>query len=567
MIFIWLMACGDGTPSSSQGPQNQPLGPGEQPVQEAGQPQSDGPPPTPTEAERPVPAEERTGENGQIAMSESLECESPRSGSAPLLELKKNTLPSQESDSWRSIDSEDPFGHENGAIAVLDFNNDGWDDIVTAMATGIFSYSNNGRGGFEMRTDWFAGIETENITGLAAGDYDNDGLTDLYITQFMASDILLHNTGEAFKAVELGISTAKSISGGASWMDIDADGDLDIFVSSHGAGPEGEFTDKPKLAKADKNQLYEFTGSKFRSLTSKLSYGGSEPYTFNGLWVPLDDKPGFDLYLVNDFGAFVTPNLVLSNQGSFKPLENTGLELEMYGTSGSVSDWNSDGIPDILVSGIGAPALLISDNGKWSDKAAEMGIPKDPNRTTSWGAAVVDMDNDGDDDIWMATGPIFFPENDGSFPNAGKQTDGLFIYENGQFSEASWAPKEAKNSRSAVAADLNRDGFWDVVVNPIDGPVEVYWGSCDDSGFVDIRLEDSKGNKAGLGATVTVKSGDTTWTRWMTSGFGFGSSGPNELHFGLGARSKVDSISVTWADGEQSVFVDIPSKRKLTISR
>ena len=76
---------------------------------------------------------------------------------------------------------------------------------------------------------------------------------------------------------------------------------------------------------------------------------------------------------------------MLSNQGSFKPLQNTGLELEMYSTSGSVSDWNSDGVPDILVSGIGAPALLISENGKWSNKASEMGISENPNRTTSWG--------------------------------------------------------------------------------------------------------------------------------------------------------------------------------------
>ena len=111
----------------------------------------------------------------------------------------------------------------------------------------------------------------------------------------------------------------------------------------------------------------------------------------------------------------------------------------MYSTSGSVSDWNSDGVPDILVSGIGAPALLISETGKWSYKASEMGIPDYPNRTTSWGAAFFDMDIDGDDDIWMATGPIFFPENDGSFPNAEKQTDGIFLYENGAFTEASWA--------------------------------------------------------------------------------------------------------------------------------
>ena len=163
--------------------------------------------------------------------------------------------------------------------------------------------------------------------------------------------------------------------------------------------------------------------------------------------------------------------------------------------------------------------------------------------------------------------PFFFPENDGSFPNAEKQTDGIFLYENGAFTEASWADKTAKNSRSAVTADLNRDESWDVVVNLIDGPVEVYWGSCDGSSFIDVRLEDSKGNKAGLGATVEVKAGDTTWTRWMTSGFGFGSSGPTELHFGLGTRSQVDSITVTWADGEQSVFLDVPTKRKLVISR
>ena len=79
----------------------------------------------------------------------------------------------------------------------------------------------------------------------------------------MASDTLLRNTGEVFEKADLGIST-KKIPGGASWMDFDGDGDLDIFVSSHGAGPEGEFTDKPNSPKPIQIFFMKNTGSKFR---------------------------------------------------------------------------------------------------------------------------------------------------------------------------------------------------------------------------------------------------------------------------------------------------------------
>lgn len=566
MLLFWLIGCSEGTPTDPQPPQNPPTVPNSTTEQAAEAPPTRIPAGE-NEVMRPIPAEERDGENGKIALSTSINCETPRASSAAFFEFKRNSLPDQEVESWRSIDSEEPFGHENGAIAVVDLNADDWDDVVIASATGIFAYLNNSKGGFDLKAEWFSGVKTESITGIAAADYDNDGQNDLYLTQFMAPDLLLKNTGTAFEEAKAGLSSTKTISGGASWMDYDRDGDLDIFVSAHGAGPEGDFSDKPKLAKADKNQLYENTGNKFRSQASKLSYGGKEPYTFNGLWLPLDDEAGWDLFLVNDFGEFVTSNLALSNGSSFKPLKDTGLELKMYATSASMSDWNRDGVPDILVSGIGAPALLMSSEGQWQNQATELGIPENPNRTTTWGAAVFDMDNDGDDDIWMAAGPIFFPENDGVFPNAEKQTDGIFLYDNGSFSEPAWSFSDTRNSRSAVAADLNRDGFWEVIVNPIDGPVDVYWGVCDGSGWIDVRLNDSKGNRAGLGALVEVKAGDASWTKWMTSGAGFGSTAPAELHFGLGSRSQVDSITVTWSDGEQSVFRDVPTKRKVVISR
>ena len=167
------------------GPQNQPLGPGEQPVQEAGQPQSDGPPPTPTEAERPFLL--RKDGKWAIAMSESLECS--RRAQVPPFWTQEEYLPARKvilAQHW----PEDPFGHENGAIAVLDFNNDGWDDIVTAMATGI-SVLNNAEG-FN-RTDWFATEREHHLIG--SQRLRQWWPKDLYITQFMANDILLHNTG------------------------------------------------------------------------------------------------------------------------------------------------------------------------------------------------------------------------------------------------------------------------------------------------------------------------------------------------------------------------------------
>ncbi len=228
-----------------------------------------------------------------------------------------------------------------------------------------------------------------------------------------------------------------------------------------------------------------------------------------------------------------------------------------------VGDLNDDGLPDMVITDQEAMHLLISDGGQWYDAAASRGLRPGEEQHAAWGVAMVDMDNDGLLDIPVVFGP---PESGSFF----KQPDALWLQSaDGTFTDraAEWELAQTGNGRGMVTADLNDDGWLDIIkTDYLGGPASAYMSRCGAEGWLMVRIVGSGANTHGVGSRITVRAGDRRWTGWLTAGStSMASSGPLEVHFGLGMLDRIDSLTVAWPGGGESTFTGIPTRQVLTI--
>ena len=212
--------------------------------------------------------------------------------------------------------------------------------------------------------------------GASAVDADNDGDMDLFVARNGFSDRLWLNDGNGVFAADpagVGLSPHRCGSRGGSWGDFDADGDLDLFVPRHhvvvGASAEGCPDRDPlpdrDIPPGDRNSLYENLGDgTFRDITERLPQGGVDGYAFLGGWLDADGDGHLDLYVINDYGGRAEPNQLLLGDGlgGFTPADDAlGLHLAIDGMGLGIGDVNRDGAPDLAVSDTDHLHLMLSD--------------------------------------------------------------------------------------------------------------------------------------------------------------------------------------------------------------
>ena len=487
-----------------------------------------------------------------------------------------------------------------GGVALIDVDSDGFLDIYFINGCRLpidpakpiapnRLFRNKGDGTFEDSTAK-AGVGGKGYgMGAAVGDYDNDGHDDLFVTGF-GQTVLYHNRGDGtFEDVtdKAGVSSNRWTTA-AGFGDLDSDGDLDLMVvtyvdaDSKTAHPcrdqsGGAIHCSPGYFAAQFDQLFRNNGD--GTFTDISREAGIEVANGRGLGLAIFDFDGdgkLDLFVAND----ASPNFAFRNLGGLK-FEEVGMESGL-GVDGSgkatasmgvvANDLNNDGRIDIFHTNFlneGSTLRLNLGKGLFVDATTGTLLDAPSRAATGFGAAALDLENDGKPDLFVANGHV----DDQTWVNSPMaQPAHLFAnLGNGAFRPlgAEVAPYFASPhvGRGVAAGDLDNDGLVDLVVIHRDAPASILKNRAKPSGnWLKVNLKGTKSGKTPIGAKLVVKAGPSSWTDWVTSGTSYLSANDRRNHFGLGNARSVDSLEIVWPSGHRQTLRDLKANQIVTIT-
>ena len=488
-------------------------------------------------------------------------------------------------------------------LALFDYNGDGLIDIYflngqplpgspPGLAPHNALYRNEGNFKFTNVTKQ-AGVGGNGYAlGVCTGDYNNDGFPDIYVSNF-GPKVLYRNNGDGtFSDVTAaaGVADGNKVGAGACFLDYDGDGKLDLFVANYcdftfakhqtryvNGHPAyvGPMIYGPVLA-----TLFHNNGDGTFSDVSRES--GIASHAGTGMGIVCADYDGdgdTDIIVGNDAMA----NFVWRNNGRGR-FEEVGLLAGLaydrngigLGTMGvECGDVDNDGRLDFfMTSYMKQWAVLYRNQGRgWFDDVTHAtGAGSGTYNQVTWGTGPVDFDNDGDRDLYIACGHL--QDNVELWDDTTSYEARNILLENtgsGKFRDVSNRSGDGmavkRSSRGAAFDDLDNDGRVDVVIlNSRREPTLLRNESATKNHWVNIRLRGTRSNRDGIGARLKVVSGPLTQVDEVHSGRGYQSSYGMNAHFGLGQRTKVDRIEVSWIGGGTNIVEDVAIDRSVTIT-
>jgi len=486
-----------------------------------------------------------------------------------------------------------------GGVAAIDYDNDGKVDLfftngaqfpdLTKASPAFYNMllHNEGDGVFKDVTEK-SGVAGKNLGysfGVAVGDYDNDGYDDIFVAG-SGRNTLYHNNGDGtFTDVTVGSGLDDKpdnlLSVGGAWFDYDNDGLLDLIVSNYtywspgvdqrcvqtsrneasndlALGKSVEAYCSPTLYKSVSPRLYRNLGDgRFEDVTEAAGLGS---VLGKGMGISIGDFSGngrMDVFIAND----TERNFLFVNQGNGTFQEEGLLRGVAYAQNGATvsgmgcdaKDYDNDGQVDIVYSDLSGQLFGIfhnEGNGVFNDVSRETGFVQISRPYSGWSMGFVDFDNDGWKDVYCANG-----DDDNLIPTA-QQHDSMFRNIQGKsFTDVSGSMgKEflvAGFQRGSAFADLNNDGFMDIVVTSLGRRPRILINrAANGNHWVMLKLRGVRSNRNGIGAGIKVTTGSgRTLYNHVTTSVGLMSSSDRRVHFGLGTENQIREIEIRWPSG------------------
>jgi hypothetical protein len=485
--------------------------------------------------------------------------------------------------------------------AIFDYDNDGWPDIFLVNGTTLEGfpagqgptnhlYRNNHDGTFSDVTAKAGLNATGWGQGVCAGDYDNDGWEDLYVTYY-GKNRLFHNQSGLFSEVaeKAGVAgSGRAWGTGCAWVDYDRDGRLDLMIANYvdfdlatapapGERPSCMWKGVPVMCgprglAGAKNILYHSRGDgTFEDITAKAHIDQTDGhYAFSVSTFDYNDDGWPDIYVACDS----TPSILYRNNrdGTFTDVAViAGAAFnedgrEQAGMGATIADYNGDGRPDIFKTNFSDDTSTLYRNngdGTFDDvtSAAGLGLYT---KYLGWGTMFLDFDNDGWPDLLLVNGHVY-PEVDKN--NLGSNyEEPRVLYHNlgkGTFADISATAgpgiTTSASSRGLAVGDLWNDGRISAVISNMNGAPSLLENQVRSTNhWIAIRAVGVKSNRDGIGAQVSVKAGTRTLVDEVRSGSSYSSSNDMRVHFGLGSANKVDSVQIRWPSGLVERFDNLP---------
>jgi hypothetical protein len=490
----------------------------------------------------------------------------------------------------------------SGAV-FLDYDNDDWVDLLLVDGGSLADpevaararhrlFRNSGRGRFVDVTA-ASGIRHRDYgMGACAGDVDNDGRVDVYITNY-GPNALYRNAGNGtFADVtrRAGVGLA-GWSTSCAFLDVDRDGDLDLFVVNYldASKSDNRFCGDPQRRIRVYCHPLNYTGMPsvlYRNdgngtFTDISKDAGIAAHVGNGLGVAVgdyDDDGWPDVFVAND----AVPNFLFHNDGRGRFTEVgllAGVAVARDGKARAgmgteFADYNGDGRLDLMVTNheFETHSLFRNDGrGVFTDATVESGLSAPTLPYVGFGVAFLDFDNNGDTDLSIANGHVI--DNTALFRAGSAHAQPKLLFRNSgnrRFIQVAGGAGPgfagAGVGRALVAGDIDNDGDVDLLATNNGAAPDLLRNDGNRGNGLIVRVVGSRSNRDGIGARITLTADGRTQTREVKSGASYLGQHDLRAHFGLGPAARADALSIRWPAGQMETLRDVAAGQIVTVT-